>query len=358
MNDKDFYKEPTITPYDKQPQKAQPVQQDSFFAAQFQVYPQPKAVNTPPANLQVPPQGANVTPNVQVPPQTASVQVPQGTGAAVKEDTPTVRPNYKTPPQSATGMDNNIWSQSTKAAAAPAQNVQIPQGTGAAVKEDNPTVRPNYKTPPQSVNASAVNSAVRNDDEQTVRPNYSELPDIVQEYQPHNSGYQRYDASAQWYPPNGRQMYRPVQPVTYVYRPMPVNNYYQYPRPGRGFSIAGLICGIFSVIMPFTLLPSAFMQLTVGYANANGDAVSPLFAGFVSGFIMIVAVLSVVFSILGGSKNNQAGLPRGGVAIAGQVLGIIGLVLAVMSFFCVAFAGCTVISLTQGYNSFRNDFYY
>ena len=93
----------------------------------------------------------------------------------------------------------------------------------------------------------------------------------------------------------------------------------------KNLNIAALVTGVVSIL--FSLLS---------------------FVLFFFGFIApIVAIVSVVLSGMGLSKSKAAGEPASGMAIAGLVLGIVSLVLAIPMFFC-AICACQILAAGAG----------
>lgn len=97
----------------------------------------------------------------------------------------------------------------------------------------------------------------------------------------------------QWHQPQPQQWQQPYppQPVYYVPVPMPA------PQPvKRGDAIASLVCGIIALFIPFAHLAVVF----------------------------IVAIVAVIEGAVGIQRR------QGGMAVAGLVLGIIGLLFAIV----------------------------
>lgn len=93
--------------------------------------------------------------------------------------------------------------------------------------------------------------------------------------------------------------------------------------PGRGFGIAGMVCGIIGLILSF------FCMIGVGaIVNTYGRFVdtSGLF-----GEVFAYAILSILALVFGVAARNKG--YRTGVAMAGIVLGVIGLALSLISVF-------------------------
>lgn len=116
-----------------------------------------------------------------------------------------------------------------------------------------------------------------------------------QNYQNPNQGFQN---------PN----YMPPQP------PMgPVND-------GKGISIAALVCGILGIVGSF--IP------------------------FVSYFTTVLAILGLIFGIMGRKKSTLAYGKASGLATAGLVLGAIGVGFAVLGLLCTIV--CTAALCSAG----------
>ncbi len=77
---------------------------------------------------------------------------------------------------------------------------------------------------------------------------------------------------------------------------------------GKGMSIAALVCGILGIIGGF--IP------------------------FVSYFTTVLAVLGLIFGVIGRKKSTLAYGKASGIATAGLVLGVIGVAFAVIGLLC------------------------
>lgn len=88
--------------------------------------------------------------------------------------------------------------------------------------------------------------------------------------------------------------------------------------PGKGLTIAGLVCGIVAIVFSFVYL-----------WNILG---------------LICGIVGLVLTIVGRKKNEAAGVPQTGLSKAALIVSIIGLCLSVIGFFtctvCVACIAC------------------
>ena len=125
-------------------------------------------------------------------------------------------------------------------------------------------------------------------------------------HQADTSQGQQYPPPGQQYPPPGQQQYQ--QPGQQYAPGGQYGGQYGYGGPppqqqGNGFAVAGMVLGILAVL--FAFIP---------------------FLGVVFG--VLLGVLGAIFGGLGIARAGQPGRGGRGMAIAGLVLGIIGLVLA------------------------------
>lgn len=81
--------------------------------------------------------------------------------------------------------------------------------------------------------------------------------------------------------------------------------------PGQNMAIASLVLGILSFLIP--------------YIN------------------IILAVLSIIFSVVSANKSQEVGLRRNGMATAGLVCGIISCSISLIALLsCISFGGCAL----------------
>ena len=98
-------------------------------------------------------------------------------------------------------------------------------------------------------------------------------------------------------------------------------NQYTGDEPGRPVAMRGMILGICSVAL--TIVAICFSGMTV-----------------VANIINIIALLcgigGIVFGVVGGNQNVSYGAPRGAIATAGIVCGVLGILLSGAAFAIVA----------------------
>jgi hypothetical protein len=87
---------------------------------------------------------------------------------------------------------------------------------------------------------------------------------------------------------------------------------------GKGLSIAALVCGILGIVGSF--IP------------------------FVGYFTLVLAILGIIFGVIGMKKCNANGGEGKGLAVAGLVLGIIGAAFGVIGVICIICAAGIVNS--------------
>jgi len=127
-------------------------------------------------------------------------------------------------------------------------------------------------------------------------------------------------------PPYGQQP--PMMPPVYGYQ-SPA--YYPQPPkpkvPGRGFGIASMVLGIISVVIAFSALVSVVEWfLVTPYDIFNGYVTVTELVDIISDLCSfgLMAVLALIFSLIA----RRAGF-KTGISLAGLILAIIGLSLAV-----------------------------
>lgn len=102
---------------------------------------------------------------------------------------------------------------------------------------------------------------------------------------------------------------------------------YDGPLPGKGLSLAGMLCSIFALVLFF-----------FGWIFYAVDYNTGMVTFIVSVVDLGLGITGIILSSIGGARNTQVGAPRGGPAVAGLIIGIIGTVLAGVFFMCA----CTV----------------
>ena len=95
-----------------------------------------------------------------------------------------------------------------------------------------------------------------------------------------------------------------------------------YDAPGRQFAMVGMILGICSIGLA---LISGALAIQTGVATVMNV------------LSIISGIGGIILGVMGGNQNAAYGVPRGGMAAAGLVCGIIGLVLGGLAFACI---GC------------------
>lgn len=93
------------------------------------------------------------------------------------------------------------------------------------------------------------------------------------------------------------------------------------PAPTNGMAIAALVCGVLGIIGSFIPI--------------------------VMYFTAVLAVLGIIFGVLGMKKAKQLGSGNG-LAIAGLILGIVGTVFAIVGIICAVTAAC---ALKKGFDT-------
>ncbi len=107
-------------------------------------------------------------------------------------------------------------------------------------------------------------------------------------------------------PNNGMPNMRPQQPAN----------------DGKGLSIAAIVCGILGIIGGF--IP------VVGY------------------FTFILAILGIIFGVIGRKKSTAVYGKPSGLATAGLVLGIIGTAFGVLGVVCSCICTATICAAAEG----------
>lgn len=101
-----------------------------------------------------------------------------------------------------------------------------------------------------------------------------------------------------------------VQPGGYAPPPPPAA-----PNPTNGMAIAALVCGILGIVGAF--IPG------VAY------------------FTLVLAVLGIIFGVIGMKKAKEIGTGNG-LAISGLVLGIVGTIFSLVGVICLSWVACQV----------------
>lgn len=93
------------------------------------------------------------------------------------------------------------------------------------------------------------------------------------------------------------------------------------PAPSNGMAIAALVCGVLGIVGSFIPI--------------------------VMYFTAVLAVLGIIFGVMGMKKAKQTGSGNG-LAIAGLVLGIVGTIFALVGIICTASVAC---ALKKGFDA-------
>ena len=201
-----------------------------------------------------------------------------------------------------------------------------------------PPYDPNYGQPPMGQPYG-----------QPYDPNYGQSP-MGQPYGQPQYGQPPFDPNY-GQPPMGQPYGQPYPPEMLVpmgqpqvYNAPGAKPPYNGPKPGKGMSIAGMICGILSVL---AFLPSVIISIAeIDSVSSNGSSLF-IISLVIGAADIVLGILGIVLSSIGGVKNLQVGAPRGAASIVGIVFGIIGTVLAA-GFLCCTCAMCVCINETRG----------
>lgn len=107
-------------------------------------------------------------------------------------------------------------------------------------------------------------------------------------------------------PNNGMPNMQPQQPVN----------------DGKGLSIAAIVCGILGIIGGFIPV--------------------------VSYFTFVLAILGIIFGVIGRKKSTAAYGKASGLATAGLVLGIIGTAFGVLGLICTCICSAAICAAAEG----------
>lgn len=109
-------------------------------------------------------------------------------------------------------------------------------------------------------------------------------------------------------------------------------------QPGKQFALIGLICGIASLVL-------SEIPCFVAWS-------SPVVAIILSVIFLAAAIAGIIFGVMGGKKNLEVGSPKGGLAKAALIVGIIATVYAGIFFICTGCNACTRCTLESAANKY------
>ena len=115
---------------------------------------------------------------------------------------------------------------------------------------------------------------------------------------------------------------QPIQStMNYAVPSAPVKPQYTGNYPGKPLSIIGMICSIAGVAM---------ILFSNSAITIDRTGVLAIVLGVID---LALVVTGLILSSVGGNKNVQDGAPKGGMAVAGKIIGIIGIVCVVLYAF-------------------------
>ena len=115
---------------------------------------------------------------------------------------------------------------------------------------------------------------------------------------------------------------QPIQStMNYAVPSAPVKPQYTGNYPGKPLSIIGMICSIVGVVM---------ILFSNSAITIDRTGVLAIVLGVID---LALVVTGLILSSVGGNKNVQDGAPKGGMAVAGKIIGIIGIVCVVLYAF-------------------------
>lgn len=160
----------------------------------------------------------------------------------------------------------------------------------------------------------------------TSQPNPNMMPDGFQSSSSSSKPFNANPAAGS--NPSSSNSDSPFQPIG----EMTVSGGYNGPLPGKALSVAGLICGICSIVLSIIAIGLNIVLMFTGMG------VLPLVLNLMGLASGAASIGGIIMSVVGGNKNINIGAPRGNIAVAGIVCGIVGLVLCGIGF---VFTGCS-----------------
>ncbi len=122
----------------------------------------------------------------------------------------------------------------------------------------------------------------------------------------------------------------PFQPIG----EMTVTGGYNGPLPGKTLSVAGLICGVCSIVLSIIAVGLNIILMFTGMS------VLPLVLNLMGLASGAAAIGGIIMSVIGGNKNINIGAPRGNIAVAGIICGVIGIILCGAGFVVTGCSAC------------------